>query len=122
MSMAYAHALMVLRVRGDLSQQELGRELCIDKSNVARLCAQMTKAGHALQKQSAHDGRSRRVSLTARGKTLARKVHDASGARFRLLLAGLAPTHRLRVLESLEHLVTALDALPGSALDGRTSE
>jgi DNA-binding MarR family transcriptional regulator len=46
LSMAHAHALMVLSARGASSQQELGTELCIDKSNVARLCAKMSAAGH----------------------------------------------------------------------------
>jgi DNA-binding MarR family transcriptional regulator len=55
LSMAHAHALMVLLTRGELSQQELGAELCIDKSNVARLCARMVDAEHVVQQQSETD-------------------------------------------------------------------
>lgn len=112
LSIAHAHALMVLRAQGELSQQDLGEQLCIDKSNVARLCAKMVEAGHAAQRASEHDGRSRRVSLTARGQRLARDVETSSGSRFRALLAELPAGRRAHVLEALDLLVSALDALP----------
>jgi len=44
-TMVHAHALMILSAQGVLSQQQLGLELCIDKSNVTRLCAKMVEAG-----------------------------------------------------------------------------
>ena len=112
LSMAHAHALMVLLARGELSQQELGVELCIDKSNVARLCARMVDAGHAHQRQCDSDGRSRRVSLTALGERLARDVDASSAARFGALLAGVPPAGHEDVLEALGALVNALDLLP----------
>ena len=111
LSIAHAHALMVLLTRGELTQQDLGVELGIDKSNVARLCANMVEAGHANQRQSEADGRSRRVSLTARGRHLAREVEAASGARFGALLSELPAGSRRQVLEALQHLVRALGAL-----------
>lgn len=124
LAIAHAHALMVLLARGELAQQDLGAELGIDKSNVTRLCAHMVEAGHVHQRQSETDGRSRRVSLTARGQRLARDVETASGARFGALLSELPAASRTQVLLALQHLVTALDALdalPGPR-DGRTSE
>ena len=107
--MAHAHALMVL-ARGELSQQELGRELCIDKSNVARLCARMVEAGHVEQRSDEEDGRSRRISLTSKGSRLAREVDAASGARFGTLFRALPSDSRRQVLEGLQHLVSAIDA------------
>src|SRR5436309_2282258 len=79
LSIAHAHGLLVLLASGETTQQALGAELCIDKSNVARLCAKMVEAGHVIQRQSEQDGRSRIVSLTARGERLAREVDAASG-------------------------------------------
>lgn len=118
--MAHAHALMVLLSKGELSQQEIGRELCIDKSNVARLCARMVEAGHVTQQASEEDRRSRRVALTTRGKRLACEVDAASGARFSGLLDALPPKTRSQVLGALRHLVTALEtpsAIPDSEKD-----
>jgi len=120
--MAHAHALMVLLAKGELSQQHLGAELCIDKSNVARLCAKMTEAGQVRQRQCAKDARSRRVRLTARGERLAREVEAASGSRFSTLLTEVPPARRTQVLEALEVFVTALDALPPALPDARNSE
>jgi DNA-binding MarR family transcriptional regulator len=108
--LAHAHALMLLLARGELSQQELGRELGIDKSNVARLCAKMTDADHTTQRSCERDGRSRRVALTRRGRRLATEVEAASRARFESLLAALPEGRRGDVVDALESLVRAIDA------------
>ena len=118
--MAHAHALMVL-ASGEMTQQELGRELCIDKSNVARLCARLVEAGHAEQHRGESDGRSRRVSLTARGTRLAREIDASSGARFGALLRALPADSRDQVLEVLQHLVAAIDAPPTAPAGRRIS-
>jgi len=114
LSPAHAHALMLLLTHSELSQQELGAELGIDKSNVARLCGRMVDMGHAAQVQSETDGRSRRVSLTAAGKRLAREVDAASASRFAALMRGLPGEKQQRVVDSLEHLVAAIGSLPDS--------
>lgn len=108
-TMVHAHALMILAAQGVLSQQQLGLELCIDKSNVTRLCAKMVEAGHVAQRSDAQDGRSRRVSLTARGERLAREVDAASKARFEALLKAVPAARRSSVIESLRLLVFALE-------------
>jgi len=113
LSMAHAHALMVLLGQPELSQQELGRELNIDKSNVARLCAKLVESGHARQRPSARDGRSRMVSLTADGKRLAREVDGASRARFEAVLAALPTGKRRELVESLGELVAVVEVTLG---------
>lgn len=110
LSIAHAHALMILLGRGDLTQQELGAELCIDKSNVARLCAKMVDAGQAEQTASVQDRRSRVVSLTSPGRRLAREVNAASRQRFGALLSHLKASHRGQVIQALSHLVSAIEA------------
>jgi len=115
--MAHAHALMVLLEQGELTQQELGKALNIDKSNVARLCAKMVDAGHASQKPNARDGRSRLVSLTASGKRLAREVDAASHARFEALLAGMPVRLRRELVSSLSQLVEAMETSLGESVE-----
>jgi DNA-binding MarR family transcriptional regulator len=118
--MAHAHALMALLAKGELSQQELGAELRIDKSNVARLCAKMVEVGHVEQKPSAEDGRSRIVSLTPPGKRLAREVEVASHRRFEALLAALPSARRAPLIAALEQLVAAIEGLPEAPADKDT--
>lgn len=109
LSMAHAHALMALLQNGELTQQALGAELGIDKSNVARLCAKMADADHVQQRPNAADGRSRLVSLTPRGSKLAGEVDAASRAKFGALLGDLPKARRAEVIRALQHLVDALE-------------
>ena len=111
LSIAHAHALMILRSEGELSQQALGAELGIDKSNVARLCTKMSDAGHVVQRIAEHDARSRIVSLTGRGARLAAEVDGSSNARFCELLSEIPPVRRRAVIEALGDLVGALGTL-----------
>lgn len=110
LSMAHAHALMVLLAKGEQSQQDLGNDLRIDKSNVARLCAKLVEAGHAEQRACEDDARSRIVSLTTNGKRVAREVDAASLARFQSLLGALPVGKRSQLIDNLELLLTAIDA------------
>lgn len=113
--LAHAHALMTLLARGELSQRELAAELCIDKSNVTRLCARLVESGHVVQRTAEHDARSRRVALTADGQRLAREVEQSGGARFAALLAAIPAGSRRDVLRSLRLLTDALESLPAIA-------
>jgi DNA-binding MarR family transcriptional regulator len=117
LSMVHAHALMALLSKGALSQQELGAELRIDKSNVARLCAKMAEAGHVEQRASDRDGRSRIVALTPPGKRLAREVDAASRERFGALLKALPSQRQAVLIEALEQLVIAIESLSTSTLE-----
>lgn len=112
---SHAHALMILLERARLgqrtSQTELGASLGIDKSNVTRLCSRMEAAGHAVQKRSDEDRRSRLIDLTARGSALAARIEDASHARFGALLAGVPVQKRRSLLDCLATLNTAVRAL-----------
>jgi DNA-binding MarR family transcriptional regulator len=110
LSIAHAHALLILLERSELTQRELGAELCIDKSNVARLCAKMVDDGHAVQTAGVEDRRSRVVTLTTAGKRLAREVNSASRQRFGAVLAGLKAGQRAQILEGLSQLVAAIEA------------
>lgn len=122
LSVAHAHALMILLAQGELTQQALGTELGIDKSNVARLCAKMVSANHAQQRPSERDGRSRLVSLTSRGVHLAQEVDGSSRARFGALLAGIPEPRRTDVVVALHLLVDAIDAPPTVPSSKKTPE
>jgi DNA-binding MarR family transcriptional regulator len=109
---SHAHALVVLleHARSDsrIAQQQLGLALGIDKSNVARLCAKMERAGHVVQSRSVSDGRARILTLTTKGRRLAEQVEASSRARFASVLRALPARARTNVLESLETLNTAI--------------
>jgi DNA-binding MarR family transcriptional regulator len=120
--MAHAHALMILLGRGELTQQHLGAELRIDKSNVARLCAKMVDVGHVVQRAGARDRRNRTIALTAAGKRLAGEVNAASRQRFGSLLSALKAAHREPVIRALSQLVAAIDASSTERLEEPAAE
>lgn len=106
---SHAHALMLLLAAGQpLRQNELGAGLGIDKSNVARLCAQMEEKRHVTQEADAQDRRARRVRLTAKGQRVAQDVKQASERRFEELLARIPAAKHYVVFAGLAALNDAL--------------
>ncbi len=112
LAMAHAHALMHLRAHGEQTQQALSQHLGIDKSNVARLCSRMIDAGHASQLANHADGRSRLVTLTARGTRLAQEIEASSLARFAAVLDQLGVPQQKQTIEALALLLGAITNLP----------
>jgi len=114
-SASYAHCLMVLLEcdEGDVgtSQTALGARLGIDKSNVARLCSRLESSGHATQTRDPADGRGRLLSLTTKGRRIAKRIEVASHDRFQRVAQALPPRKRATVLAALEALTSAVQAL-----------
>jgi len=121
--LSHAHALMLLVEHGradrKITQQDLGKTLGIDKSNVARLCAKMERAGHVKQERSPLDGRARLLSLTKAGVKVAENVEHSSQERFRQIIEAVSPDARRSVLATLDQLngavSTVLEPSPGEA-------
>jgi len=114
-STSHAHALMTLLEReGAVPQRVLAGALGIDKSNVTRLCTQMEAAGHVSQARDPNDGRSRLLTLTAKGTRLATELGLASHRRFADLLTNIPASERAGVLHALNTLNEALERLSES--------
>jgi DNA-binding MarR family transcriptional regulator len=112
-SSSYAHALMLLLRRSreghTTLQSDLAGTLAIDKSNIARLCERMVKAGHGVQTVPLEDGRSRAVALTAKGTRLAERIESGSRDRFAALTASIPQERRGAVISALADLNVALE-------------
>jgi DNA-binding MarR family transcriptional regulator len=108
---SHAHALMLLLAAGrPVRQNELSAGLGIDKSNVARLCAQMEEKQHVKQEPDVEDRRARRVCLTAKGQRVGQEVKQASERRFEELLSRIPATKHTAVFAGLAALNEALAA------------
>lgn len=112
LSISHAHALLILlesSQRGHKpTQQELGKTLGIDKSNVARLCSRMEAAKHVTQERCPDDGRARRLAPTQRGLRLAAQVDESSTKLFIAVMTVIPPHARPGVLSALEALDAAV--------------
>lgn len=119
LSPSYAHCLMLLLEREKqglhTSQAEIGGRLTIDKSNIARLCRKLEKAGHATQQRDPDDGRGRLVELTAKGRRMAERIEVASDERFARVHAAIPVGQRAQLLASLRVLIEAVRVLEGAA-------
>ncbi|MDF3067800.1 MAG: transcriptional regulator, MarR family [Polyangiaceae bacterium] len=117
-SPSYAHCLMLLLERErqalQTSQSEIGEQLTIDKSNIARLCRKLEKAGHASQQRDPDDGRGRLVELTGKGRRMAERLEAASDERFLRVLEAVPTAQRPQLLASLTLLIEAVGALDGA--------
>jgi DNA-binding MarR family transcriptional regulator len=120
-SPSYAHALMLLRRRTadglSTQQSDLAAGLAIDKSNVARLCERMVRAGHALQNVPEADARSRRVTLTTKGARVAGRIEQGSRDRFSAVASRIPVRKRRAVIAALADLNGAFASIAGK--DGR---
>jgi len=122
LSISHAHALLTLMEcarRGDKpTQQDLGKTLGIDKSNVARLCARMEADRLITQERCREDGRARRLAPTQKGLELAAGVEESSRKMFVSVMTVIPPHARQGVLSALE----ALDAAVRDVLRGYREE
>lgn len=102
--------LLLQRSQGGLDtlQSDLAGALGIDKSNVARLCERMVDAGHAAQTVPPDDGRSRVVTLTAKGNRLAGRIEQGSRDRFSAVTASIPARKRRAVIAALAELNAAV--------------
>ncbi len=108
---ATAHALLViLGADTPPTQNDLADALALDKSNVARLCSRLERAGHVVRAIDVEDRRARRVQLTAKGRRLAKRVDAKSRARFDAVFAALPADRRTTVIDALNALTTAIDS------------
>lgn len=112
LSPSHAHALMLLLRRGGegrpTAQSDLASGLGIDKSNVARLCERMVKAEHIVQTVPQDDGRSRVLTLTAKGTRLAQRIEQGSLDRFASVAGAIPARRRKAVIAALADLNAAV--------------
>ena len=112
LSVSEAHALMELRRRPLLAQNDLGTRLRLEKSTVSRLVAQLAERGWVERARDENDGRVLRLRLTERGAHVADEVDEARRRKFEALLARIPEEEQESVERALDVLVRALDDAP----------
>lgn len=103
-------ALTILRERGEITQQELARELVLDGTNVVGLLNELESRGLAERRRSAQDRRRHVVSLTEDGVALLCRAETALAAVEDEVFAALDPAQREQLHELLTAATTAASA------------
>lgn len=88
-----------------LSQDELARELFVNKSNVARQMAALEEAGYIRREQCAEDKRVYRVWLTQKAKDLMPSIRAVNSRWRNILCDGLTEEEREQLSALLGKLV-----------------
>jgi DNA-binding MarR family transcriptional regulator len=110
-SVSQAHALTELAAQ-PLSQAELARRLCLDRSVVSRLADALEERAWLRRERHPQDQRAVQLVLTDRGRAAADRLAGARRARLAMLLDGVPAAERDNVLRALEVLTDSLSKTP----------
>jgi len=113
MSVSTAHALCELSTGPSLNQRDLATQLGLTTSSTSRLVDQLVAKSWAVREvdPTSSDTRIRLVVLTPEGDRTARRVLQARSERFGRLLEQVPAEKRSMVVEALNLLKEATNAL-----------
>lgn len=104
-----------VRHRPGITQEELRRLYCLDKSTIARRAAKLEEAGYLRRRPSPEDKRRKELFVTERGEALREAKVEAEAFYFEWLTSELTE-------EELAVLVPLLDKLQLRSRDERRQE
>ena len=103
---------------GELTQQDLGAHLGLEKSTVSRLVDAMASKGWVDKERDPGNRRYFKVRLTPTGRRAARQISDAIRERHDRILASLTAEERAAVALALTALARAMATELGGAGPG----
>jgi DNA-binding MarR family transcriptional regulator len=106
-----AETLQLILERSAVSTSLLATLLGIDPSTASRNLAGLERAGHITRKKGADDARQTDVRLTPRGRRTADGCSAETAKAMHTLLERVPRGERARIVEALESLARALEAL-----------
>ncbi len=112
-TMSQCVTLELLQQEGRKTVRELAEGLGLDTSTVTRVVDVLVRDGLLSRtRDELQDRRRVFVSLTVRGRRLAKKLQDCADEYCERILVGIPPGRRDDVLQSLRVLVEAIDEMP----------
>lgn len=105
---SHCHTLMETELCGALSQNELSERLCLEKSTMSRIVAQLVAQGLLQVESDSVDKRRNRVSLTPAGRAKLEEIHRGANAQVLDALDQLSPDERATVLAGIRLYAKAL--------------
>ena len=106
-SVTQCYALEALVVRGELTLNELARELYLDKSTASRVVDALVAKAYAERRQHPQDGRAVQITPTRAGRRLYETIDAELLGEVRGVVGGFTPAVRQSMAEVLRRLVRA---------------
>ena len=100
-------ALVVLSELGEQKVGELADRLAIHPSTATRLCDRLHASGYIERATSPESRREVTIGLSAKGRTLVRKVISLRRDDFKTIVAALAPPERAALVAALAAFAAA---------------
>ncbi|MGX1166384.1 DNA-binding MarR family transcriptional regulator [Bradyrhizobium sp. USDA 372] len=102
------HTILEIGIRGPMNSGELGDFLRLEKSSVSRLVRKLIDCGELKEMPDEADARSKRLSLTAKGRRTQEALHAFGRQQVRGALAALTPAEQRTVREGMMLYAQAL--------------
>jgi DNA-binding MarR family transcriptional regulator len=103
-SISQSHILDVLAEEGDLSMQQLARQMFKSISTMTRVAGQLVRKGYIKRRQDAEDGRVVHVSITPQGKAILAAIQRDMIETQKTILQGIPPSEWAGAFKMLEAL------------------
>ena len=102
------HTILEIGIRGPMNSGELGDFLRLEKSSVSRLVRKLIDCGELRETPDADDARSKRLSLTAKGRRTMAALHAFGRQQVSGALAVLTEAEQRKVREGMMLYARAL--------------
>jgi DNA-binding MarR family transcriptional regulator len=100
--------LTALEEKDSISQHEIGRSICIDRTTMVQILDDLERLGYVERKEHPTDRRSHAVYLNAKGKEALHKAHHLGALVEKHILESLSAKEQKALLQLLRRLVVAL--------------
>lgn len=104
------HALVEIGACGSMTATELCEVLVLEKSSVSRMLRKLVDAGELAERTGGRDGRTKQLSLTARGRATLDRINDFAQRQVAAALEQMSPETRPRLADALASYAGALKA------------
>jgi MarR family transcriptional regulator, 2-MHQ and catechol-resistance regulon repressor len=111
---SYFHILKVLKKRGELPISELGRKVCISKSNMTSLIDKLVKNGLAERIPDKNDRRVINIALTDKGNDMVNHWRHYSNNDIKMKLSSLSEEDLELFYESVNNIKNILNKIDES--------
>ncbi|WP_164936316.1 MarR family winged helix-turn-helix transcriptional regulator [Bradyrhizobium nanningense] len=102
------HTILEIGIRGPMTSGELGDFLLLEKSSVSRLVRKLIDCGELRETPDETDARSKRLSLTAKGRRTLEALHAFGRQQVCGALAALTEAEQRKVREGMMLYARAL--------------
>lgn len=103
--------LMYLYKKNDVSQEEIGHYLQIDKASMTRTIQSLLEKGFVFKEKDAHDKRCNKISLTGKGRSMKKIIVSKLDEWNDFLMSDLEDQQMQMVFETLLEIVEKVENL-----------